>query len=104
LERLAIQQFGEVVSVPIMNMRRTFSPHLRVLRASPPSSWIGLFTAGRLICMTAPSINRYPVPKLEDLPEDIRARMLAVQEKAGFIPSVFLTLVHRPDEWPAFSI
>ena len=37
--------------------------------------------------MTAPSISRYPVPKLEDLPEDIRARMLEVQEKAGFIPT-----------------
>src|SRR6202163_1007085 len=52
--------------------------------------------------MTAPSISRYPVPKLEDLPEDIRARMLEVQEKAGFIPNVFLTLAHRPEEWRAF--
>ncbi len=52
--------------------------------------------------MTAPPISRYPVPKLEDLPEDIRARMLEVQEKAGFIPNVFLTLAHRPDEFRAF--
>jgi uncharacterized peroxidase-related enzyme len=52
--------------------------------------------------MAAPSISRYPVPKLEDLPEDIRTRMLEVQEKAGFIPNVFLTLAHRPDEWRAF--
>ena len=52
--------------------------------------------------MLAPSISRYPVPKLEDLPEDIRARMLEVQEKAGFIPNVFLTLAHRPEEWRAF--
>ncbi len=52
--------------------------------------------------MTAPSIGRYPVPKLEDLPEDIRARMLEVQEKAGFIPNVFLTLAHRPEEFRAF--
>ena len=52
--------------------------------------------------MTVPSISRYPVPKLEDLPEDIRARMLEVQEKAGFIPNVFLTLAHRPDEFRAF--
>ena len=52
--------------------------------------------------MTAPSISRYPVPKLEDLPEDISARMLEVQEKAGFIPNVFLTLAHRPDEFRAF--
>ena len=46
-------------------------------------------------------ISRYPVPKLEDLPEDIHARMLEVQEKAGFIPNVFLTLAHRPDEFCA---
>ena len=52
--------------------------------------------------MTAPPISLYPVPKLEDLPEDIRARMLDVQEKAGFIPNVFLTLAHRPDEFRAF--
>ncbi|HSD61920.1 MAG TPA: peroxidase-related enzyme [Burkholderiales bacterium] len=48
------------------------------------------------------AISRYPVPKLEDLPEDIRARMLAVQEKSGFIPNVFLTLAYRPDEFRAF--
>ena len=58
--------------------------------------------AGRLIRMTAPPISRYPVPKLEDLPEDIRARILEVQEKAGFVPNVFLTLAHRPAEWRAF--
>ena len=52
--------------------------------------------------MTTPAISRYPVPKLEDLPEDIRSRMLEVQEKAGFIPNVFLTLAHRPDEFRAF--
>ena len=63
---------------------------------------IALPIAGRLIRMTAPSISRYPVPKLEELPEDIRARMLDVQEKAGFIPNVFLTLAHRPDEFRAF--
>ena len=51
--------------------------------------------------MKAP-ISRYPVPRLEDLPEDIRARMLEVQHKAGFIPNVFLTLAHRPDEFRAF--
>jgi len=52
--------------------------------------------------MNALPISRYPVPKLEDLPEDMRARMLEVQEKAGFIPNVFLTLAHRPDEFRAF--
>jgi uncharacterized peroxidase-related enzyme len=61
-----------------------------------------MFPAGRLVRMTAPAISRYPVPKLEDLPEDIRARMLEVQEKAGFIPNVFLALSHRPAEFRAF--
>ncbi len=51
--------------------------------------------------MTAP-ISRYPVPALADLPEDIRARILAVQEKAGFVPNVFIALAHRPDEFRAF--
>ena len=46
--------------------------------------------------------SRYPVPRLEDLPQDIRDKMLEVQEKAGFIPNVFLTLAHRPDEFRAF--
>ena len=48
------------------------------------------------------SISRYPVPALETLPEDIRARILEVQEKAGFVPNVFVTLAHRPDEFRAF--
>jgi uncharacterized peroxidase-related enzyme len=52
--------------------------------------------------MNPAAISRYPVPKLEDLPDDIRARILQVQEKAGFIPNVFLTLAHRPDEFRAF--
>ena len=52
--------------------------------------------------MSDKSISRYPVPTLEDLPPDIRDRILAVQEKAGFIPNVFLTLAHRPDEFRAF--
>ncbi len=47
-------------------------------------------------------ISRYPVPALEDLPEDMRERILAVQEKAGFVPNVFLALAHRPAEWRAF--
>jgi len=52
--------------------------------------------------MTAPSISRYPVPRLDDLDDDIRARILEVQEKAGFVPNVFLALAHRPDEFRAF--
>jgi len=49
-----------------------------------------------------PPISRFPVPRLEDLPEDIRARILEVQEKSGFVPNVFLALAHRPAEWRAF--
>ena len=51
--------------------------------------------------MTAP-ISRYPVPALAELPDDIRARILEVQQKAGFVPNVFVTLAHRPDEFRAF--
>ncbi len=47
-------------------------------------------------------ISRFPVPALQDLPDDIRGRILAVQEKTGFVPNVFLALAHRPDEWRAF--
>ncbi len=47
-------------------------------------------------------ISRYPVPSFAELPDDIKARMVQVQEKAGFIPNVFLTLAHRPDEFRAF--
>jgi uncharacterized peroxidase-related enzyme len=50
----------------------------------------------------SPSISRYPVPELKDLPEDLRARILEVQAKAGFVPNVFLALAHRPAEWRAF--
>ena len=46
--------------------------------------------------------NRYPAPELKDLPEDIRARVLEVQDKAGFVPNVFLALARRPAEWRAF--
>lgn len=47
-------------------------------------------------------ISRFPVPAVADLPEDVRARILQVQEKSGFVPNVFLTLAHRPDEFRAF--
>jgi uncharacterized peroxidase-related enzyme len=47
-------------------------------------------------------ISRFPVPALEGLPDDIRARILEVQEKAGFVPNVFLAFAHRPDEFRAF--
>jgi uncharacterized peroxidase-related enzyme len=52
--------------------------------------------------MTQPSISRFPVPRVTDLPDDIGSRLLAVQEKSGFIPNVFLALAHRPDEFRAF--
>ncbi len=52
--------------------------------------------------MTTP-ISRFPIPEsIQELPEDIRDAMLAVQEKAGFIPNVFLMLAHRPAEFRAF--
>tara|TARA_B100001939_G_scaffold347749_1_gene370428 strand:- start:2611 stop:3201 length:591 start_codon:yes stop_codon:yes gene_type:complete len=47
-------------------------------------------------------ISRYPVPELDELPEDLRDRIVAVQEKAGFVPNVFLALAHRPSECRAF--
>jgi uncharacterized peroxidase-related enzyme len=46
--------------------------------------------------------QRFPAPALADLPDDIRTRILAVQEKSGFVPNVFLTLAARPDEFRAF--
>ena len=46
--------------------------------------------------------NRYPHPDLTDLPEDIRTKVLEVQEKAGFVPNVFLAFARRPAEWRAF--
>jgi uncharacterized peroxidase-related enzyme len=52
--------------------------------------------------MSQPTPSRFPVPAIETLPEDIRSRLLAVQEKSGFIPNVFLTLAFRPDEFRAF--
>src|SRR5215213_8657180 len=51
---------------------------------------------------TPAPISRYPVPELDAMPEDIRARILKVQEKTGFIPNVFLMLAYRPDEFRAF--
>jgi len=49
-----------------------------------------------------PPISRYPVPELKDLPADLRERIVQVQEKAGFVPNVFLALAHRPAELRAF--
>src|ERR1700756_5415886 len=52
--------------------------------------------------MSHPPPERFPVPALDELPDDIRTRLEAVQEKSGFIPNVFLTLAYRPEEFRAF--
>ena len=49
-----------------------------------------------------PPISRFPVPDITDLPDDLRERILQVQEKSGFVPNVFLAMAHRPDELRAF--
>lgn len=49
-----------------------------------------------------PSVSRFPVPDLADVPTDVRETILAVQEKSGFVPNVFLALAHRPEEFRAF--
>src|SRR3981189_1895457 len=52
--------------------------------------------------MTQPTPKRFATPSIDQMPDDIRARLLAVQEKSGFIPNVFLTLAYRPDDFRAF--
>jgi len=52
--------------------------------------------------MSDQPISRFPVPELDDLPEDVRDQILQVQERTGFVPNVFLVLAHRPDEFRAF--
>src|SRR5690349_19892302 len=52
--------------------------------------------------MTHKPISRYPVPDPREWPDDIRARIQEVQDKAGFVPNVFLALARRPDEFRAF--
>ena len=52
--------------------------------------------------MSEKPISRFPVPELNNLPEDIRETILALQEKSGFVPNVFLALANRPDEFRAF--
>ena len=54
------------------------------------------------ITPTPPAISRFPVPALEQMPPDLREKILAVQKKAGFVPNVFLTFAHRPEEFRAF--
>jgi uncharacterized peroxidase-related enzyme len=52
--------------------------------------------------MSSQAISRFPIPVFENLPQDIQQRFTEVQEKAGFIPNIFLTLARRPDEFRAF--
>ena len=52
--------------------------------------------------MSQPPISRFPVPELAGLPDDLRTKILEVQEKSGFVPNVFLAFAHRPDEFRAF--
>ena len=52
--------------------------------------------------MNTQPVSRFPVPEIKELPQDMRERILAVQEKAGFVPNVFLALAHRPEEFRAF--
>ena len=52
--------------------------------------------------MSTPTSTRYPAPEIKDLPDDIQAKVLEVQEKAGFVPNVFLAFARRPAEWRAF--
>ena len=52
--------------------------------------------------MSKAPISRFSTPEISDLPDDIRTRILAVQEKSGFVPNVFLVLARRPDEFRAF--
>lgn len=52
--------------------------------------------------MNAKPVSRFPIPELSKLPEDIRQRIMEVEEKSGFIPNVFLVLAHRPAEFRAF--
>jgi uncharacterized peroxidase-related enzyme len=52
--------------------------------------------------VSIPAVSRYPIPELRDLPQDMRDQIVQVQEKAGFVPNVFLALAHRPEEFRAF--
>jgi uncharacterized peroxidase-related enzyme len=56
----------------------------------------------RNLSMTKPAAKRFSAPPINQLPDDIRTRLLAVQEKSGFVPNVFLALAYRPDEFRAF--
>src|SRR6516165_2277144 len=84
--------------------RRSVSPRLWRQRRDRAHHCANLrhATKGPKVVTDALPISRFPVPDLANMPEDIRNRILAVQEKSGFIPNVFLVLAHRPDEFRAF--
>jgi uncharacterized peroxidase-related enzyme len=65
------------------------------MNSNPASSGVSTSAGSR-------PLSRFPVPAVAEMPDDIRQRILDVQEKAGFVPNVFLTLAHRPDEFRAF--
>ena len=50
----------------------------------------------------APRISRFPLADVAGLPDDLRARVLDIAERTGFVPNVFLGLAHRPEELRAF--
>ena len=52
--------------------------------------------------MTEATISRYPVPDINDLPEDLKSFIVSMNDKTGFVPNVFLALAHRPDELRGF--
>src|SRR5690348_13723692 len=84
--------------------RRNDADRLRGWRHALSSAPPRCFRAAKpgTLVMTQPPATRFPAPRIDALPEDIRSRLLAVQEKSGFIPNVFLTLAFRPDEFRAF--
>lgn len=82
-------------------MSRRLDPRYATLRQTPP---LNQTNSDRDMTKTNTDrpISRFPVPEIADLPDDIRERVLAVQEKAGFVPNVFLAFAHRPAELRAF--
>ena len=95
--RIVVLENGRIVEV---GDSRGAAGGGRPVRASAPHPVRTARFGARV--MTARPISRYPVPALDELPDDIRERILEVQEKSGFVPNVFLTLAHRPDEFRAF--
>ncbi|MFW6448613.1 MAG: peroxidase-related enzyme [Halobacteriota archaeon] len=47
-------------------------------------------------------MRRFPVPDLAELPDDVRDRIEAETEDAGFTPNVFPAMAYRPSHFRAF--